>query len=176
MIWEHFSEFLCSFSTHYCITFIVILDMKVYKLLKWRRAAICNLAKHVGIYRRKRFWKHRDSKIAWPSGLRRWFKAPVTSVAWVRIPPLSNLFSLEKEIAKQYEKSLFWDPTGKSENPGIRNIPYSKNRSCAVFLLQLGIFYTHFQGSVAEWSKALVLGTSHFGGVGSNPTTIISLF
>ena len=28
------------------------------------------------------------------------------------------------------------------------------------------------QGSVAEWSKALVLGTSHFGGVGSNPTTI----
>ena len=27
-------------------------------------------------------------------------------------------------------------------------------------------------GSVAEWSKALVLGTSHFGGVGSNPTTI----
>ena len=31
------------------------------------------------------------------------------------------------------------------------------------------------QDSVAEWSKALVLGTSHFGGVGSNPTTIIVL-
>ena len=28
------------------------------------------------------------------------------------------------------------------------------------------------QGSVAEWSKALVLGTSHFGGVGSNPTAV----
>ena len=27
------------------------------------------------------------------------------------------------------------------------------------------------QGSVAEWSKALVLGTSLLGGVGSNPTT-----
>ena len=26
------------------------------------------------------------------------------------------------------------------------------------------------KGSVAEWSKALVLGTSLFGGVGSNPT------
>ena len=26
--------------------------------------------------------------VAWPSGLRRWFKAPVTKVAWVRIPPL----------------------------------------------------------------------------------------
>ena len=25
-------------------------------------------------------------------------------------------------------------------------------------------------GSVAEWSKALVSGTSHFEGVGSNPT------
>ena len=29
-------------------------------------------------------------KIAWPSGLRRWFKAPVFSKARVRIPPLSN--------------------------------------------------------------------------------------
>ena len=29
-------------------------------------------------------------------------------------------------------------------------------------------------GSVAEWSKALVLGTSLFGGVGSNPTAAIS--
>ena len=31
-------------------------------------------------------------------------------------------------------------------------------------------------GSVAEWSKALVLGTSHFDGVGSNPTTATSFF
>ena len=30
-------------------------------------------------------------------------------------------------------------------------------------------------GSVAEWSKALVLGTSLFGGVGSNPTTAINI-
>ena len=29
---------------------------------------------------------------------------------------------------------------------------------------------------MAEWSKALVLGTSHFGGVGSNPTTIKEFF
>ena len=28
----------------------------------------------------------------------------------------------------------------------------------------------YVEGSVAEWSKALVLGTSLFGGVGSNPT------
>ena len=30
-------------------------------------------------------------------------------------------------------------------------------------------------GWVAEWSKALVLGTSLFGGVGSNPTPVIIL-
>ena len=29
-------------------------------------------------------------------------------------------------------------------------------------------------GSVAEWSKALVLGISLLGGVGSNPTTAIA--
>ena len=29
----------------------------------------------------------------WPSGLRRWFKAPVTSVARVRIPLLSMFFT-----------------------------------------------------------------------------------
>ena len=31
-------------------------------------------------------------------------------------------------------------------------------------------------GSVAERSKALVLGTSLFGGVGSNPTAAIEIF
>ena len=29
---------------------------------------------------------------------------------------------------------------------------------------------------MAEWSKALVLGTSHFGGVGSNPTPVKTFF
>ena len=29
-------------------------------------------------------------QVVLPSGLRRWFRAPVTSVAWVRIPPLSK--------------------------------------------------------------------------------------
>ena len=30
--------------------------------------------------------------VGWPSGLRRWFKAPVSSEAWVRIPPLPLFF------------------------------------------------------------------------------------
>ena len=33
-------------------------------------------------------------KVAWPSGLRRWFKAPVSSGAWVRIPPLPNVLEI----------------------------------------------------------------------------------
>ena len=44
------------------------------------------------------FWsiissQHNITRVAWPSGLRRWFKAPVSSEAWVRIPPLPNNFS-----------------------------------------------------------------------------------
>ena len=35
-----------------------------------------------------------DNLVAWPSGLRRWFKAPVSSEAWVRIPPLPHLLGL----------------------------------------------------------------------------------
>ncbi len=33
-----------------------------------------------------------NNAVAWPSGLRRWFKAPVSSGAWVRIPPLPTFF------------------------------------------------------------------------------------
>ena len=37
-------------------------------------------------------WAIFVTKVAWPSGLRRWFKAPVSSEAWVRIPPLPTTF------------------------------------------------------------------------------------
>lgn len=37
-------------------------------------------------------WK--TAKVAWPSGLRRRFKAPVSSEAWVRIPPLPIVFQI----------------------------------------------------------------------------------
>ena len=46
-------------------------------------------------------------KVAWPSGLRRWFKAPVSSEAWVRIPPppkmASNAVFLPYHLAKLAE-------------------------------------------------------------------------
>ena len=34
----------------------------------------------------------RESKTGWPSGLRRWIKAPISSGAWVRIPLQSIFF------------------------------------------------------------------------------------
>ena len=38
-------------------------------------------------------------EVAWPSGLRRWFKAPVSSEEWVRIPPLpSNVLTAITDI------------------------------------------------------------------------------
>ena len=35
--------------------------------------------------------QRQTNKAVWPSGLRRRFKAPVSSGAWVRIPPLSYI-------------------------------------------------------------------------------------
>ena len=43
--------------------------------------------------------------VAWPSGLRRWFKAPVSSEAWVRIPSLPQFFffNLNNYFTNDYE-------------------------------------------------------------------------
>ena len=40
----------------------------------------------------------KSHEVAWPSGLRRWFKAPVSSGAWVRIPPLPNFLIVGKNL------------------------------------------------------------------------------
>ena len=45
----------------------------------------------------------------WPSGLRRWFKAPVISMAWVRIPPLPFMLHVSvvgvSEVLGDFETS-----------------------------------------------------------------------
>ena len=46
--------------------------------------------------------------------------------------------------------------------------------SCFFYIPPVATTWAH--GSVAEWSKALVLGTSLLGGVGSNPTTASQIF
>ncbi|GBM26142.1 hypothetical protein AVEN_87292-1 [Araneus ventricosus] len=74
------------------------------------------------------------SAVAWPSGLRRWFKAPVSSEAWVRIPPLP-------------ESSFCFDFISDS---------------CCIFILSWmvndipGYWHQRISGGEAERSKALV--------------------
>ena len=68
-------------------------------------------------------------------------------MAWVQIPPLPHSFL--KKFCQH-----------------ARGLVVVQLQS----LLKLGIDVSYY-GSVAEWSKALVSGTSHFDGVGSNPTT-----
>ncbi len=47
---------------------------------------------------------------------------------------------------------------------------------CSKYLLPRCMpFRLQYTGRMAEWSKALVLGTSHFGGVGSSPTPVFLL-
>ena len=54
---------------------------------------------------------------------------------------------------------------------GTRGTPYRDNVSTHDNSYSYTMnFVLQCIGSVAEWSKALVLGTSLFGGVGSNPT------
>ena len=48
-------------------------------------------------------------EVAWPSGLRRWFKAPVSSEAWVRIPPLPKTFDFQSLSCLQQNRKFFDD-------------------------------------------------------------------
>ena len=62
-------------------------DLTIWEVLKlllitWRQKQGLQVLLHWEIRWVPNVW------VAWPSGLRRWFKAPVSSEAWVRIPPL----------------------------------------------------------------------------------------
>ena len=61
-------------------------------------------------------------KVAWPSGLRRWFKAPVSSGAWVRIPPLPQAFwhvnvdwTLKTPSLPWYMLQLVWHQSHRAQ-------------------------------------------------------------
>ena len=118
------------------------------------------------------FFSKRD-RIAWPSGLRRWFKAPVTSVAWVRIPPLSNCIETRWQqwyillIACIDDSVVQWCKATVSILSVC--IEFQKNNSLQFESHRL--FYYKWDGSMAQWSKALATDTKHLDGVGSNPTS-----
>ena len=59
----------------------------------------------------KCFLHHCRYKVAWPSGLRRWFKAPVSSEAWVRIPPLPEIFFTVQQYEWERWKRINGMPT-----------------------------------------------------------------
>ena len=40
---------------------------------------------------------------------------------------------------------------------------------------QNSFYFDIIEGRMAEWSKALILGTSHYGGAGSNPAPPIKI-
>ena len=52
--------------------------------------------------------KNGNRLVAWPSGLRRWFKAPVISMAWVRIPPLPLFFLHNLPFLSTFESISFF--------------------------------------------------------------------
>ena len=84
------------------------------------------------------FFSKRD-RIAWPSGLRRWFKAPVTSVAWVRIPPLSSFFGLRSRTESWNNKHGLKNRTEKQTFEGD-GIYVTQNHHVAQMVKYLEIF------------------------------------
>ena len=77
---------------------------------------------------------------------------------------------------------LFWTPAHVfSVIINTIDIPIHSILSCILntcrwyLLTSWMLLTTQHTGRMAEWSKALVLGTSHFGGMGSSPTPVILL-
>jgi hypothetical protein len=63
----------------------------------------------------------------------------------------------------------FW-ACGNAQRRSLQNAAH-----CVITLIYSEWPILQMGGSVAEWSKALDLGSSHFDGVGSNPTAATSL-
>ena len=68
--------------------------------------------------------------VAWPSGLRRWFKAPVSSEAWVRIPPLPLLFAVSSvKFVFMYEFRRKVSKTCKIGSSSLSNFSVKETKS-----------------------------------------------
>ena len=70
--------------------------------------------------------------VAWSSGLRRWFKAPVSSEAWVRIPPLPP-FVVFKPNCKTKLDQLFFEPINLANTLLSSNILKQMSVHCICF-------------------------------------------
>ena len=99
--------------------------------------------------------------VAWPSGLRRWFQAPVISMAWVRIPPLPGKFFFSFNITtKQCEFLCFKRSTGAKPFSRIpyrklvlSNVPQKLQReACEAILLTSQTFYERSRTTSQKYS------------------------
>ena len=70
--------------------------------------------------------------------------------------PTGGIFLYPSALVAQLAALRSYEPVAQGSSP-CRSIP----------------LFCYCNGWMAEWSKALVLGTSLFGGVGSNPTSVI---
>ncbi|CAM4707879.1 unnamed protein product [Leuciscus chuanchicus] len=115
----------------------------------------------------------RFNEVAWPSGLRRWIKAPVSSGAWVRIPPLPR-----QPFRRHLCRLCLSEKAGEVTllAPGLFQTQPLLLSLAELSGLQSLTTKVPRRGSVAEGSKAMDLGSSLFGGVGSNPTAASSGF
>ena len=67
--------------------------------------------------------------VAWPSGLRRWFKAPVSSEAWVRIPPLPSFyFDSSLKFMCIYSCNIILKTKGNVTKNELAIVPHSQAR------------------------------------------------
>ena len=63
------------------------------------------------------------SRTGWPSGLRRWIKAPISSEAWVRIPLQSNLFQNSLLHFQNFFNLFHFFNSKKSASSQLVNLP-----------------------------------------------------
>ena len=94
--------------------------------------------------------------VAWPSGLRRWFKAPVSSEAWVRIPPLPWSLFTSKDF-HSFEKLINYDATHQHQTLLTASV-FLKNSE----ELTEKAFLSEKDSKYEE--KACVRGSQHVGG------------
>ena len=70
----------------------IIEEVWVPKLQRVQQNVVCQNFKFRNVADYFYLLERQVLQVGWPSGLRRWFKAPVISMARVRIPPSSHLF------------------------------------------------------------------------------------
>ena len=74
----------------------ILATLAVSKIHEFWKFKMCDITVFLNIWHsegRNQVLKRDEFKTGWPSGLRRWIKAPISSGAWVRIPLQSNLFN-----------------------------------------------------------------------------------